>query len=121
MDIVNELSETMDLKQTLIRAEALFCRFRKAVEAVDKKDNFPNVPGRVRKGKAPAIDSGPARVDTRISADANSKTPRTGSTTNVNSASTSTGNTSSDDNEVKITPELRNLLSRTIVRTETHD
>ncbi|KAK0636209.1 GTPase-activating protein GYP7 [Bombardia bombarda] len=41
---VNELSCTMDLESTLIRAEALFQRFRRLVEAVDKKDNF-SAPG----------------------------------------------------------------------------
>ncbi|KAH7318313.1 putative GTPase activating protein [Stachybotrys elegans] len=38
---VNELSNTMDLESTLIRAEALFNKFQRIVEAVDKKDNFP--------------------------------------------------------------------------------
>ncbi|KAF3356497.1 hypothetical protein VdG1_03777 [Verticillium dahliae VDG1] len=38
---VNELSNTMDLDSTLIRAEALFRRFKRLVEAVDKKGNFP--------------------------------------------------------------------------------
>ena len=38
---VNELSGTIDLESTLIRAEALFQRFRRLVEAVDKQHNFP--------------------------------------------------------------------------------
>lgn len=38
---MNELSNTMDLNSTLIRAEALFRRFRRLVDAVDKKGNFP--------------------------------------------------------------------------------
>lgn len=38
---VNELSGTMDLDSTMIRAEALFRRYQRAVEAIDKKDNFP--------------------------------------------------------------------------------
>ena len=39
--IVNELSNTIDLESTLIRAEALFRRFQRMVEAIDKKSNFP--------------------------------------------------------------------------------
>ncbi|KAI9841934.1 MAG: GTPase activating protein [Thelocarpon superellum] len=38
---VNELSTTIDLQQTLIRAEALFRRFQRTVEAIDKSQNFP--------------------------------------------------------------------------------
>jgi hypothetical protein len=38
---VNELSNTIDLSATLLRAEALFIRFRRTVEAIDKKANFP--------------------------------------------------------------------------------
>ena len=38
---VNELSTTIDLESTLVRAEALFRRFQRTVEAIDKKSNFP--------------------------------------------------------------------------------
>jgi len=38
---INELSTTIDLESTLIRAEALFRRFQRTVEAIDKKSNFP--------------------------------------------------------------------------------
>ncbi|KAL2162691.1 hypothetical protein VTH06DRAFT_6527 [Thermothelomyces fergusii] len=41
---VNELSGTIDLDSTLIRAEALFQRFRRLVDAVDKRANFPAAP-----------------------------------------------------------------------------
>jgi hypothetical protein len=41
VDAVNELSTTIDLESTLIRAEALFRRFQRTVEAIDKKSNFP--------------------------------------------------------------------------------
>lgn len=39
--IVNELSGTIDLESTLIRAEALFRKFQRLIEAIDKKPNFP--------------------------------------------------------------------------------
>ncbi len=38
---VNELSGTIDLPSTLIRAESLFRRFQRTVETIDKKSNFP--------------------------------------------------------------------------------
>lgn len=38
---VNELANTMDLESTLMRAEALFRKFQRLVEAIDKKQNFP--------------------------------------------------------------------------------
>ncbi|KAJ5033393.1 uncharacterized protein L3040_008510 [Drepanopeziza brunnea f. sp. 'multigermtubi'] len=38
---VNELSTTIDLESTLIRAEALFRRFQRTVESIDRKSNFP--------------------------------------------------------------------------------
>jgi hypothetical protein len=41
------LSNQIDLQSTLIRAEALFNRFQRAVEAVDRKNNFP-IPSNVR-------------------------------------------------------------------------
>ena len=38
---INELSNTMDLAEMLVRAEALFKRFEKTVEAIDRKESFP--------------------------------------------------------------------------------
>lgn len=38
---VNELSGAIDLESTLVRAEALFRRFQRTIEAIDKKGNFP--------------------------------------------------------------------------------
>jgi len=38
---INELSNTIDLIPILSRAEGLFHRFQRIVEAVDKKNNFP--------------------------------------------------------------------------------
>ena len=65
----------MDLASTLIRAQALFRRFQRTVEAIDRKNSFPAAPVRQRK---PVSDS----------ANAN-KSPT--------SASTSTGITTSSD------------------------
>lgn len=49
--LVNELSNTIDLESTLIRAEALFRKFQRVVEAIDKKQNFPAPGSSAAKGK----------------------------------------------------------------------
>jgi hypothetical protein len=41
---VNELSGTIDLYSTLVRAESLFRKFQRIVEAIDRKNNFPKAP-----------------------------------------------------------------------------
>jgi hypothetical protein len=46
---VNELSNTIDLPSTLLRAQALFRRFQRTVEAIDKKYSFPAPTVRQRK------------------------------------------------------------------------
>ena len=92
--IVNELSNTIDLESTLIRAEALFKRYQRLVEAVDKKQNFP----------APRVQS-----------------PSSASTGDAPSTSKDNNNKNAPDNKGKepeqekiITPELRKLLSREV-------
>ena len=48
---INDLSGTIDLPSTLWRAQALFRRFQRTVEAIDKKKNFP-APGLRRRSTA---------------------------------------------------------------------
>lgn len=87
-DKVNELSGTIDLESTLIRAEVLFRRFQRLVEAVDKKHNFP-----------------PPRTESPSQSNANTaKQP----------PSTAKANTAPSKQERVITPELRKLLSKKI-------
>lgn len=104
--LVNELSGTMDLESTLVRAESLFKRFQRTVETVDKKGNFPSAPGqqaRQRKQLA-AIASGPGPAPKDSNAQASSS-----GTDKGKQASTD------DDEEAKvISPELRGLLSRKV-------
>lgn len=76
----------MELIPILTRAESLFRRFERVVQAVDKKNNFPMPSGvgtlsdsRSQKGKSP---------------------------------SRPTGNAGPEKNERVISPELRQLLSR---------
>jgi hypothetical protein len=61
---VNELSNTIDLHITLVQAEALFRRFRRTVEAVDRKHAFPAPSGAtLRERKPDAAGKNPAKID----------------------------------------------------------
>ena len=54
---VNELSNTIDLESTLVRAEALYRRFQRTVEAIDKKANFPTPKLRQRPANRPTTSA----------------------------------------------------------------
>lgn len=128
--IVNELSNTIDLSSTLLRAQALFRRFQRTVDAIDKKHNFPAPPTRQRKATDTPTASG----------DKPSPDQKRGVTTNVigtGAAKSSSGNAASGSSnaaakararvaterdketqqakEKVISPELRALLSRKVV------
>ena len=106
---VNELSGTMDLESTLVRAESLFRRFQRTVETVDKKGNFPSAPQARQRKLAAAVVSGPGPAPSSSS----QSTPDTQAT----SSATDKGKQISGDGDevVKvISPELRNLLSRKV-------
>ncbi|KAL9107348.1 MAG: hypothetical protein Q9227_007713 [Pyrenula ochraceoflavens] len=93
---VNELSGTMDLESTLVRAEGLFRRFERTVQAVDKKANFP----------APKSQSQPAAAGG-------------GTTKGKSPIRNGIGEGSRKEREKEkekvISPELRQLLSKKIV------
>ncbi|KAK6080237.1 GTPase-activating protein GYP7 [Seiridium cupressi] len=86
---VNELSNTIDLDSTLIRAEALFRRFQRRVEAIDKKQNFPKP--RVQRAESAASQSSPPKTPPK-----------------------DTGKAKEEDTPKIISPELRKLLSREV-------
>jgi len=106
---VNELSGTMDLESTLVRAEALFNRFRRLVDAIDKKENFPT----------PRSLGSPSSSSHR-SETTSIQTTSTGSTVHVASPQPRRDNgkgpepKDSQGPKKVITPELRRLLSREI-------
>jgi hypothetical protein len=101
---VNELSGTMDLESTLVRAESLFRRFQRTVETVDKKGNFPSAP-RHRKHAA-VIASGPGP-----SPKFQDDNPQASSSGTDNGKQPS----AEDSTDAKvISPELRGLLSRKV-------
>ncbi|KAI1420140.1 GTPase-activating protein GYP7 [Xylaria sp. FL1777] len=87
---MNELSETIDLESTLIRAEYLFRRFQRLIEAIDKKQNFP----------APRMRPSPSQA----SAQSNSNSP----------SRQENGKAPEQSDKKTISPELRKLLSRNV-------
>lgn len=97
---VNELSGSIDLDSTLIRAESLFRRFRRLIETIDKKPNFPAPRARPSLG-SPSTSSEAANAP---------QPPANGSPRR------DTGKAPEQKKEVEkvITPELRSLLSREV-------
>ncbi|PGH00660.1 hypothetical protein GX51_05646 [Blastomyces parvus] len=109
---INELSNTMELISILSRAEALFHRFEKKVEAIDKKNSFPTPP--VRRRIAGSSDGG---------TQSNPPTPRAPSARTSQSVShnrhrstpaSPPPNSQRVDMERIITPELRGLMSKKV-------
>ncbi|KAK4151750.1 rab-GTPase-TBC domain-containing protein [Chaetomidium leptoderma] len=104
---VNELSCTIDLDSTLIRAEALFKRFHRLVDAVDKKGNFP-APRPLVGQKGSESASGSAATP------ASSSPPQAGGGGGRNTGKAPAQPEQKQDAEKVITPELRGLLSRQV-------
>ncbi|GAB7350250.1 hypothetical protein MBLNU459_g0900t1 [Dothideomycetes sp. NU459] len=103
---VNELSNTIDLQSTLTRAEGLFRRFQRTVEAVDRKHSFPEPSVRQRKapesaGQSPAGATGGSSTATEAG--------RRGV-----AGHGATGKAAEQQREKVISPELRHLLSRQV-------
>ncbi len=113
---VNELSNTIDLQSTLVRAEALFRRFQRTVEAVDRKHSFPAPAVRQRKPVSDASrpDEGEAgaTAGTGTGVD-NGKQP------GQSSAPGSPRQPAQQDRV--ISPELRKLLSREVEKMDGKD
>lgn len=116
---------TIDLESTLIRAEALFRRFQRTVEAIDKKSNFPAPKLRQRpvlnSSSASAASSGPASantsgVDAVTAGSTNSGAANSGGA-RPGSAGDKGKRVSGELEDVRpkvISPELRALLSRKV-------
>ncbi|KFZ23787.1 hypothetical protein V502_01744 [Pseudogymnoascus sp. VKM F-4520 (FW-2644)] len=113
---VNELSNTLDLEAILIRAEALFRRFERTLESIDKKSNFPTPRLRQRPTLFPRSSTSPSSPPA-------GRTSGTDTTTAAVEADASgskgkdktTGPESSAIQQRKIvSPELRFLLSRKV-------
>lgn len=107
---VNELSNTIDLPNTLIRAESLFKNFQKTVEAVDRKKNDElSKPAKLIK-RRPSLTATASNRN-----DSNNGSSNTGSSTAVNSVY-GNGKDVSISVKLEISDDLRKLMSREIVR-----
>ncbi|GAO18341.1 hypothetical protein UVI_02043900 [Ustilaginoidea virens] len=100
----NELSNTMDLESTLIRAEALYRKFQRLVEAIDKKQNFPAP----RQG--PSLPEGQP-PGTKVDEDARNRPLKPGG---AGKGKDKDQDKDQDEQEKVISPELRRLLSRKV-------
>ncbi|KXT08257.1 hypothetical protein AC579_8481 [Pseudocercospora musae] len=113
---INELSGTIDLYSTLVRAESLFKRYRRMVEAIDRKNNFPQGP-EIRQRVAlpqppsptisrPGSDGRPRRTSSSAAeSSSRQQTP-------AQQAAARREAEEAVQKENIITPELRSLLSR---------
>ena len=108
MHLVNELQNTIDLPSTLLRAQSLFRRFQRTVEAIDKKNNFPAPSIRQRKPAEPT----PSNKDTKQTPSNQGKRPA-GIGTGSDASGARPG--SPGVKEKVISDELRLLLSRKVV------
>lgn len=105
--LVNELSGTIDLESTLIRAEALFRKFRRLIEAIDKKPNFP--PPRLHFSAV-----APSLFPPRPSSASGGSRPTTPTGGGGGGQQGGDGRGGSPGSRKVITPELRRLLSREV-------
>lgn len=131
---INELSGTIDLASTLVRAEGLFRRFEKTVEAVDRKSHFPapggssTRQGRVAEEKRKSMDpnrSGATVASGPAPGSSTAMDPRAGGGTAAASTSeigagAAKGIAGADQEQI-ISPELRALLSRKVLVLDDED
>ncbi|KAK0739854.1 rab-GTPase-TBC domain-containing protein [Apiosordaria backusii] len=105
---INELSGTMDLESTLIRAEALYKRFQRLVEAVDRKGHFP---APKKTSTQPAAEESAAASGSNTAAAAATSPQRT---TNANAQNSPNNGKGKEQVEKVISPDLRKLLKREV-------
>ncbi|KAL9613357.1 MAG: hypothetical protein Q9167_002118 [Letrouitia subvulpina] len=124
---INDLSSTIDLSSTLLRAQALFRRFQRTVETIDRKHSFPP-PNTVRQRKGPAkpSSSNASTPSTATNGTSGSRFNLTGKAVAPAKQGSSAGATGADagvareaegegkKEEKVISPELRALLSRKV-------
>ncbi|KAJ5205390.1 hypothetical protein N7491_003986 [Penicillium cf. griseofulvum] len=105
---INELSNTMDLVPILTRAESLFHRFQRSVQAIDKKDNFPTAPTAHQRRPGATGQGSPS------GSKGNSPQPAVGSSSGVNAGPSNLQKAIDADKPKVISPELRQLLRKDI-------
>ncbi|KAL9602858.1 MAG: hypothetical protein Q9219_001553 [cf. Caloplaca sp. 3 TL-2023] len=117
---VNELSNSIDLPSTLIRAQKLFRRFQRTVEAIDRKQSFPAPPS-VRHRKPASSDNTPPPPPPpplkKVGTKADGKSNAVAATGNDNAAAAAAAASGTKETEERvISTELRGLLSRKVER-----
>lgn len=108
---INELSNTMDLIPILTRAESLFHRFERAVQAIDKRDNFPNAP--TAQQRRPISDTDSSSPGKGKQAQGQAQQTTVGSSSSA-STQTALQQAMDKDKPKVISPELRELLRKDI-------
>ncbi|KFY18154.1 hypothetical protein V491_04839 [Pseudogymnoascus sp. VKM F-3775] len=112
---VNELSNTLDLEAILIRAEALFRRFERTLQSIDKKSNFPTPRLRQRPTLVPRSSSSPSSPPTGATSGTDVSTAAETAAPSPKGKDKTTSTESSAIQQRKIvSPELRFLLSRKV-------
>src|SRR5262249_51853465 len=122
---VNELSNTMDLESTLIRAESLFRRFQRTVQAIDRKGNFPPPTDVKHRRPSPGSPNGSTDSANVVENPNVTRLLTPPATASTSASTTGTDRPSSPGTQPEpgdatrsnvemrvITPELRALLSR---------
>lgn len=119
---VNELSGRIDLASTTVRAEALFRRFQRVVEKIDKQGNFPAAPivrQRLPQPPATAGSDGQPRVASSSSGTGARRPSSSAAQTSGSDSTTASGVPAQTEPPVQvISPELRALLSREVPKLE---
>ncbi|KAL4918097.1 rab-GTPase-TBC domain-containing protein [Aspergillus aurantiobrunneus] len=109
---INELSSTMDLIPILTRAESLFHRFGRSVEAIDKKNNFPAPSAQQRKPAAPSQSQSNPNKGKSPERPSNSASA-SGTSTGISTSSNPKPDPKTNGTKV-ISPELRDLFRKDI-------
>ncbi|PYH48150.1 GTPase-activating protein GYP7 [Aspergillus saccharolyticus JOP 1030-1] len=106
---INELSNTMELIPILTRAESLFHRFERAVQAIDKKNNFPS--------PSPTTYQRKPNASTAENNNKGKSPERPSQSTGFSTGSSATpgpSNGPGDKDAKVISPELRQLFAKDI-------
>lgn len=98
----------MELLPILTRAESLFHRFERAVQAIDKKDNFPTAPSAHQRRPTTSTP------DSSASMKGKSPQPAVGASSGVSAGSSALQKAIDADKPKVISPELRELLRKDI-------
>ncbi|KAL3477256.1 rab-GTPase-TBC domain-containing protein [Aspergillus californicus] len=109
---INELSNTMDLLPILARAESLYYRFHRAVQAIDKKNNFPAAPSMQAQQRKPP--QSPAPSDPVNKGKSPEQPSASASTTAVSTAIPSNSRPGDKEDTKVISSELRDLFRKDI-------